>query len=151
MSLAKKIVIGIMVIFIGIQFFQPLQNQSAEISDDHIERIYAVPQNVKGLLQSSCYDCHSNNTRYPWYNRIQPAAWYMAGHIKEGKEELNFSDFGTYTNRKKRNKFRSMSNQVRDEKMPLSSYVLIHQNAKLTQEEKQILMKWFDAMVDSLQ
>ncbi|MBS1666491.1 heme-binding domain-containing protein [Chitinophaga defluvii] len=150
MSLKKKIILGLIVVLIGIQFFQPLRNQSGEVTDMHIEKVYAVPQNVKAILQISCYDCHSNNTRYPWYSRIQPGAWYMAGHIKEGKEELNFSDFGTYSTRKQRNKFRAMSNQIRDGKMPLSSYTLIHRNAVLTQEEKQVLMKWFDAMADSL-
>lgn len=150
MSLTKKIVIGLIVVFIGIQSFQPLRNQSSEITDNHIERVYAVPQNVKGILQISCYDCHSNNTHYPWYSRIQPGAWYMSGHVEEGKEELNFSDFGAYSSRRKRNKFRSMSNQVRDGKMPLSSYAVMHQNAVLTKEEKQILMKWFDAMANSL-
>lgn len=151
MSLKKKILVGLAIILIGIQFFQPLQNQSGEVKDTHIEKVYAVPQNVKAVLQTSCYDCHSNNTRYPWYSRIQPGAWFMAKHIKEGKEELNFSDFGSYSTRKQRNKYRSMSNQVNDGTMPLNSYTLIHRNAVLSLEEKQVLTKWFDAMADSLQ
>ncbi|WP_312334828.1 heme-binding domain-containing protein [Sphingobacterium sp.] len=146
-----KVAIGILiVIFIGIQFIQPLRNQSTEVTSVHIERLYPVPQNVKGILTQSCYDCHSNNTRYPWYSRIQPGAWYMAKHVKKGKEELNFSDFGTYSIRKQRSKFRSMSNQVNDGTMPLSSYTLIHRNAILTEEEKKILIQWFDTMTDSL-
>ena len=150
MSLIKKIILGIAVILIGIQFFQPLRNQSNEVTNAHIERLYDVPENVKAILTQSCYDCHSNNTHYPWYSRIQPGAWYMAGHIKKGKDELNFSDFGTYSTRKQRNKFRSMSEQVKKEEMPLSSYTLIHRNSILTPEQKLVLNEWLVEMADSL-
>lgn len=150
MSLKKKIILGLAVILIGIQFFQPLRNQSDEVTASHIERVYNVPQNVKAILTQSCYDCHSNNTRYPWYSRIQPGAWYMARHIKKGKEELNFSTFGDYSARKQRNKFRAMAGQVKDGEMPLSSYTLIHRNAVLSQQDKQVLVNWFGTMEDSI-
>lgn len=150
MSLKKKIILGLAVILIGMQFFQPLRNQSDEVTASHIERVYAVPQNVKAILTQSCYDCHSNNTRYPWYSRIQPGAWYMARHIKKGKEELNFSTFGEYSARKQRNKFRAMAGQVKDGEMPLSSYTLIHRNAVLSQDDKQVLINWFGTMEDSI-
>ena len=150
MSLKKKIILGLAVILIGIQFFQPLRNQSDEVTSSHIERVYNVPQNVKAILTQSCYDCHSNNTRYPWYSRIQPGAWYMARHIKKGKEELNFSTFGEYSARKQRNKFRAMAGQVKDGEMPLSSYTLIHRNAVLSQDDKQVLINWFGTMEDSI-
>jgi len=150
MSLKKKIILGLAVILIGIQVFQPLRNQSDEVTASHIERVYAVPQNVKAILAQSCYDCHSNNTRYPWYSRIQPGAWYMARHIKKGKEELNFSTFGEYSARKQRNKFRAMAGQVKDGEMPLSSYTLIHRNAVLSQDDKQVLINWFGTMEDSI-
>ncbi|WDF67127.1 heme-binding domain-containing protein [Sphingobacterium oryzagri] len=150
MSLKKKIILGLAVILIGIQFFQPLRNQSDEVPPTHIERVYAVPQNVKAILVQYCYDCHSNNTLYPWYSRIQPGAWYMAEHIKNGKEELNFSDFGEYSARRQRNKFRAMVGQVKDGEMPLSSYTLIHRNAVLSQEDKQVLIEWFGTMEDSI-
>ncbi|SFB86798.1 Haem-binding domain-containing protein [Parapedobacter composti] len=150
MSLKKKIILGLAVILIGIQFFQPLRNQSDEVTASHIERVYNVPQNVKAILTQSCYDCHSNNTRYPWYSLIQPGAWYMARHIKKGKEELNFSEFGEYSARKQRNKFRAMAGQVKDGEMPLSSYTLIHRNAVLSPEDKQVLIAWFSTMEDSI-
>lgn len=150
MSLKKKIILGLAVILIGMQFFQPLRNQSDEVTASHIERVYNVPQNVKAILTQSCYDCHSNNTRYPWYSRIQPGAWYMARHIKKGKEELNFSTFGEYSARKQRNKFRAMAGQVKDGEMPLSSYTLIHRNAVLSQDDKQVLINWFSTMEDSI-
>jgi len=150
MSLKHKILLGLAAILIGMQFFQSKPIPSNKTSDAAIEGIYVVPQEVKAILVKSCYDCHSNHTVYPWYHYIQPLGWYMAAHIKEGKKELNFSEFGTYSTRKQRNKFRSMSNQVKEEEMPLSSYVLIHRNAKLSPEEKQILMDWFDKMEEGV-
>jgi len=150
MSLTKKIILGLAVIVIGIQFFQPLRNQSNEVTASHIEKVYVVPQNVKAILVQSCYDCHSNNTSYPWYSRIQPGAWYMAEHIKNGKEELNFSDFGEYSARRQRNKFRAMAGQVKDGEMPLSSYTLIHRNAVLSNDDRQVLLEWFGEMEDSI-
>jgi hypothetical protein len=150
MTIKKKIILGLAVVLIAIQFFQPLWNQSDEVTASHIERVYNVPQNVKAILTQSCYDCHSNNTRYPWYSRIQPGAWYMARHIKKGKEELNFSTFGEYSARKQRNKFRAMAGQVKDGEMPLSSYTLIHRNAVLSPEDKQVLIAWFSTMEDSI-
>lgn len=150
MTIKKKIILGLAVVLIAIQFFQPLRNQSDEVTASHIERVYNVPQNVKAILTQSCYDCHSNNTRYPWYSRIQPGAWYMARHIKKGKEELNFSTFGEYSARKQRNKFRAMAGQVKDGEMPLSSYTLIHRNAVLSPEDKQVLIAWFSTMEDSI-
>lgn len=150
MSLRKKIILGLILVFCGMQFLQLPRNQSDEMTSLHIERLYAVPENLKAILARSCYDCHSNNTSYPWYSNIQPGAWYMAEHIKKGKKELNFSDFGSYSVRQQRNKFRSMSGQVKKGEMPLTSYTLIHRNAILTEKEKQFLLKWFDAMANDL-
>ena len=150
MSIVKKIILGLAAILIGIQFYQPSRNQSDEVPATHIERMFAVPQNVKAILVQSCYDCHSNNTRYPWYSRIQPGAWYMAEHIKNGKEELNFSDFGEYSARRQRNKFRAMAGQVKDGEMPLSSYTLIHRNAVLSNDDRQVLLEWFGKMENSI-
>ncbi len=150
MTIKKKIILGLAVILIVMQFFQPARNQSDKVPATHIERMFAVPQNVKAILVQSCYDCHSNNTRYPWYSRIQPGAWYMAEHIKNGKEELNFSDFGEYSARRQRNKFRAMAGQVKDGEMPLSSYTLIHRNAVLSNDDRQVLLEWFGKMEDSI-
>ncbi|MDM1046694.1 MULTISPECIES: heme-binding domain-containing protein [Bacteroidota] len=149
MGLKKKIILGVAVILIGIQFFQPLRNQSEEVTEAHFEKVYAVPQNIKAILVRSCYDCHSNNTRYPWYGRIQPGAWYMADHIRKGKQELNFSEFGDYSQRRKRSKLRSIAGQIKDGEMPLSSYTLIHRDAAISEEDRRTLTQWFEAMEDS--
>jgi len=146
MSLKHKILLGLAAVLIVMQFFQPLSNQSNRTSREPIEKSYVIPQRVKAVLVQSCYDCHSNDTRHPWYHYIQPIGWYTAAHINEGKKELNFSEFGTYSTRKQRNKFRSMLNQVKNGEMPLTSYTLVHRKAVLSKEDKQVLMDWFNQM-----
>ncbi len=92
----KKIGLLFIVIFVGIQFVPKNYNQSTEVPTSDFMTIYNAPKNIESLLKTSCYDCHSNNTDYPWYNKIQPVAWFMEGHINEAKEELNFSEFGNF-------------------------------------------------------
>ncbi len=94
MSRFKKIVWALFAVFVAIQFIQPALNKANEVAPSDLEKLYRVPERVSSLLHNSCYDCHSNHTRYPWYSFIQPGAWWMASHIKKGKESLNFSKFG---------------------------------------------------------
>ena len=146
----KKIILALLVIFIAIQFIQPARNQNGQAMPTDIEKIVVVPANVSGILKTSCYDCHSNNTHYPWYSFIQPGAWLMASHIKNGKAMLNFSQFGEFSNRKQQSKLQGMINQVKDGEMPISSYTLIHRNAVLTAAQKTILINWAASAKDSL-
>ena len=87
------------------------------------------------ILKKSCYDCHSNNTNYPWYSYIQPIRLMMDHHVEEGKEELNFSEFGNYSERRKRNKLRSITEQIEKRKMPLLSYLWLHSEATINQSQ----------------
>lgn len=129
-------------IFTSMQFIPAKRNISSTSSEADISRAVEVPPKVDKLLRNSCYDCHSNNTRYPWYSRIQPAAYFMERHIIDGKKELNFSEFGNYSRRRQRNKLRSIASQVRSEEMPLPSYTWIHWSAKLSDREKKLVEDW---------
>jgi hypothetical protein len=142
--------LALLIVFIGIQFIQPAPNENGQVLKTDITRIVAVPKNVQATLKTSCYDCHSNNTQYPWYSKIQPGGWWMASHIKNGKKELNFSEFGSYSDRRQQSKFKSIINRIKDGTMPLPSYTLIHRNAILSNEDKINLKKWAGAMKDSL-
>ena len=135
MSLFKKIVAGLGVVFIAIQFIQPARNKSGQVLPAGFGTIYQVPANVEGILQNACYDCHSNNTSYPWYSNIQPMAWMMARHIKNGKEKLNFSGFGSNTTRRQISKLKGIANQIKDDEMPLSSYKMMHKKADSLSKE----------------
>lgn len=141
---------ALLIAFIAIQFIQPAHNKSEQVLPADFAKLYYVPKNVQTILQNACYDCHSNNTDYPWYSNIQPMAWILAMHIKNGKEKLNFSDFGSNSIRKQISKLKNISNQIKDDEMPISSYKLMHKNARLSKEETTLLITWFNAKADSL-
>jgi ABC-type tungstate transport system permease subunit len=140
-----------MVVLVGIQFIPTTRNQSVLILQTDFNNTFQVPNNVQQILKISCYDCHSNNTNYPWYNKIQPASWLLENHIKEGKKELNFSEFGTYSKRRQKNKLKSIINQIKKDEMPLYSYTLIHKDAKLSERNKKDLIDWLSKQKDSIE
>jgi hypothetical protein len=151
MKLYKKILLGLLLLFIVTQFIRPTKNSNGEMLASDITRTLNVPENVLNVFKNSCNDCHSNNTRYPWYVNIQPMGWLMANHIKEGKENLNFSEFGTYSKRKQANKLRAIAKSVNDGSMPISSYTIMHTDAKLNSEDKKMISDWVSNTKDSME
>ena len=150
MNWAKKILLSLLMVLILIQFIQPARNKSSELSSTDIKKTFSIPENVQLVLQISCYDCHSNNTNYPWYSKIQPFGWLLAKHIKNGKAELNFNEFSSYSLRRQISKLNGIGNSVKDGTMPLTSYILIHKNARLSNEDKALLIGWAMSTKDSL-
>lgn len=150
MRILKKILLALLIVFIAIQFIQPARNTNGQVLPTDISKAVSVPENVKTILQTSCYDCHSNHTNYPWYNYVQPTAWILANHIKHGKKDLNFNEFGSYSIRKQQSKLKAIADQIKDGEMPLPSYTLIHRNARLTQEQKDLIISWAQHNKDSL-
>ncbi|SDW14451.1 Haem-binding domain-containing protein [Hydrobacter penzbergensis] len=150
MSRTKKILLAILIVLIVIQFIQPTRNTSGQVLQTDIVNMYNVPQSIQAVFENACYDCHSNNTRYPWYANVQPMGWLLARHVKEGKDELNFSEFGSYSSRRQANKLRAIENSVKDGTMPLSSYLLLHKDARLTETYKAEIISWVRRTRDSL-
>ncbi len=150
MSRIKKAGLIILAVIIAIQFIQPARNESRQVLPTDISKTVFVPGNVRIILQTACYDCHSNHTNYPWYTYVQPVGWILSNHIKDGKRELNFSDFGSYSERRQESKFKSIASEVHDEEMPLYSYKIIHKNARLSTEEKELIIDWAQDAKDSL-
>ncbi|MES2648137.1 MAG: heme-binding domain-containing protein [Bacteroidota bacterium] len=150
MSKAKKIVLALLLVIIAIQLVQPARNNSNVVQKADMVTHFNAPANVAGVLKTSCYDCHSNNTRYPWYATVQPIGWLLANHVKDGKEELNFSEFANYSKRRQLSKLKSLQNSIKDGSMPLPSYTLLHNDAKLSGESKALLMQWTTKTIDSL-
>lgn len=143
----RKIAIIALIIFLLMQLYQPARNLDyGQVLPVHIEKLYVMPQNVQKILSTSCYDCHSNNTHYPWYSYVQPARAFLDSHIKDGKKDLNFSEFGNYSKRKQQNKLKSIVKEIRSGGMPLSSYTLIHRNAILTAAQKQEIITWINTI-----
>lgn len=150
MRIIKIIILVLLVAFVGIQFVPTQRNQSDIVPVTDFMLVNTVSKEIKNKLQVSCYDCHSNNTQYPWYNKIQPVAWILEGHIKDGKEELNFNEWDLLSSRRKASKLRSIIKQIESSEMPLSSYTLIHKDAKFSDLEKKELIEWITQLKDSL-
>jgi hypothetical protein len=147
----KRIAIIGFILFLLMQFYQPARNINfGQDITVNFTKVYNVPKNVKTILRTSCYDCHSNNTNYPLYSYIQPARFFMESHIKEGKENLNFNEWGNYSSRKQKNKLDRILKQIKSNEMPLASYTLIHRNAILTPTQKVEVINWIQKTSDSL-
>lgn len=138
----KKILIGFVSIIVIIQFFRPERNDGSVSSPNDITVATAMSPEVKEILETSCFDCHSDRTNYPWYTNIQPVGWFLANHVTDGKQEVNFSQFNTYSIRRKVKKFHEISEQLEKGEMPLDSYLWIHRDAVLNDGQKNILMDW---------
>jgi len=145
----KKILIGLLIVLTGLQFYRPERNLSGESSND-ISTKYPIPEPVMVILKPACMDCHSNTTRYPWYAEIQPLGMWLAGHVKGGKQKLNFS---TFTSRKlavQNHKFEEIIEIVKEGDMPLKPYTWIHGDARLSSEQRALITAWAGTMMDTL-
>lgn len=146
----RKILLVLVAVLVLIQFIRPGKNQGNTSSADDITTLYEVPGNVQVILKKACYDCHSNYTIYPWYFNIQPVAWWMNHHIEEGKEELNFSEFGKRKPESRVKKLKKVAHEVEEGEMPMDSYTWIHKDAKLTDDEKATIMSWAKALSEQI-
>lgn len=148
----KKILIGILLVaIVGIQFIPRQHNNISALENASIDKTHYVPDTVLTALKTSCYDCHSNQSNYPWYSFVQPVSIWINDHIDEGKEELNFSEFGKYSLRRQFHKLEEISEQIETDEMPLASYTLIHRNTILSSPQKTAIKVWVNALRDSFQ
>ena len=146
----KKILIFLLLALVIIQFFHPKKNQAAGAQPNYIGNVYAIPADVKGILKKACDDCHSNNTMYPWYSKIQPVDWWLDHHVQEGKKELNLDEYSNRPLRYQYRKLEEIAKQVKEGEMPLNSYTWMHKDAILTEAEKNTLIGWADGIREEM-
>jgi hypothetical protein len=147
----KKILLFLLAALVIIQFIHPKPNKSKGDQPNYIGKTFSVPEDVKSILTKACNDCHSNNTKYPWYCNFQPVDWWTTKHINEGKKHLNFDE---YTNRPLRFQYKKMEeviDEVKEGGMPLDSYTWIHKDAKLNTDEKTKISAWATSVRSSLE
>jgi hypothetical protein len=149
MKIVKKLLLVLLIAFVVLQAFRPEKNTSGKKEND-IATQYPVPTEVQQILTKACNDCHSNKTNYPWYAEVQPLGWWLADHVKDGKKHMNFNEFASYRVAKQYHKLEECIDEVKDNAMPLESYTAIHKNAKLTEEEKTVLINWCTMVRDSI-
>lgn len=132
----KRVGIGLFLILIGLQFV-PVDRANPPEHDQ-----LAVPAEVQAILRRACYDCHSNETNWPWYSQIAPASLLLANDVKEGRREVNFSTWEKYDQRRKSRKLKEIANQVEKGDMPLWYYLPLHPDAKLSPADRELILKW---------
>jgi hypothetical protein len=142
MKIIKKILVGVFVLFIIAQFFGPEKNEGTMESVAAFLEETKPPAHVKALLVETCFDCHSNTTRYPWYNNITPVNFWMAEHVANGKKHFNVSSWEGNSVKRKDHKFEELIEMVEAKEMPLPSYTWTHGDANLTDQQIQDILKW---------
>ncbi len=147
----KKILVVLLIILIIIQFIKPGRNIHAGGQPADISTLYAVPPDVDSILIVACKDCHSNNTRYPWYNNFQPVAWFLANHVQDGTNSFNLNEFATYPVARQYDKIEEIKKQIDKGDMPLYSYTIIHRDARLTNMEKNTIISWSENIRKSME
>jgi len=139
----KKILLGLVLVLVVIQFFRPERNESND-QTFAIATKYTVPQEVDAILKVSCNDCHSNKTEYPWYANVQPVAWWLDEHVVDGKRHLNFSEFTNRPIAIQNHKLEEVIEMVEEKEMPMEEYTYLglHSEANLTDAQRQVLIDW---------
>lgn len=142
MKVFKKILGFLLIIFVIAQFFRPEKNDGDLTTVNTFLAETNPPENVKKILETTCFDCHSDKTTYPWYNAVTPVNYWLEDHIKDGKKHLNFSAWSSYSLKKKEHKMDELHEEVEKGEMPLESYTYTHGDANLTQEQIEAVVSW---------
>ena len=142
MKIIKKILLALLVLFVIAQFFGPEKNEGDLTSVNAFLAETNPPENVKVILKETCYDCHSGSSRYPWYNNITPVNYWLGHHIEEGKAELDFSKWDSYSLKRKDHKMDEVIEMVEEKEMPLKSYTWTHSEAELTEAQIEAVVSW---------
>jgi len=129
-------------LFLGAQAYRPDRTNPAVDARKTMRANTQMTPEVEAILRRSCNDCHSSETVWPWYSNVAPASWFLQHHVDEGRRELSFSEWATYTKRKRERKLHEMCEQVESGEMPLKSYLPLHPSARLSDEDKRVLCDW---------
>jgi hypothetical protein len=140
-SLSRAAVI-LVILFMLIQLVRPERTNPPMNPVHRLESVLTVPADVRSLLRAACYDCHSNETAWPWYSNISPVSWLIARDVNGGRRQLNFSEWGTYESRSQIGRLEQIVTELSDERMPLPIYLPMHPEAQLTGEERDRLTTW---------
>lgn len=144
MKIIRFVLIAFAICFLVIQLFRPPKNTGTADPSMDISAVVPVPPDVDAILRESCYDCHSDNTRYPWYAEVMPFGWWLNDHIEHAKSHLNFSEFTSRSLRRQYHGLEEISEQINLDEMPLPSYLIIHRDAVLSAAQKERIHRWVE-------
>lgn len=140
MKIVKKILVGLLIVLVVLQFYRPEKNESGYESVMAFENETQPTDEIKAILKTKCYDCHSNQTTYPWYAEVSPVSLWLDDHIRHGKGHFNASEWTSYPVKKKDHKLEELVEMVEEREMPLDSYTWIH--GDITEQEREMLITW---------
>ncbi|HYX06854.1 MAG TPA: heme-binding domain-containing protein [Bacteroidales bacterium] len=147
MNKTVKIILGIVIAaLIIMQFFQPDFNVQKSASADNLFHQRNVPNDVQTVLKKACFDCHSNQTERPWYSYVAPVSYFLASDVHEARDHMNFSEWGTYSTVEAHDKANHICKMVKEGKMPLKAYTLMHKEARLSDRQVKLLCNWVDSL-----
>lgn len=150
MKILRYILLGLAVLFLLVQFVpNELPEVVAENPDDILKGDWVSPE-VAQLLKTSCYNCHSNETAYPWYSHVAPSSWLVARDVRAARKELNFSAWANLDQTDMLSKLDDISEEVGEGNMPLPIYNLMHPSAKLSEQQRQLIVQWTESAMDKL-
>jgi hypothetical protein len=141
----KWLLIVVACLFVIAQFIRPAKTNPASDPSLALESHVQLDPKVSAILDRSCVDCHSNKTRWPWYSHVAPVSWFVIDHVNDGREELNFSEWGQYDRRRQNGKLRQICREITNGAMPLSSYTPMHPGSKLSPEDVKTICEWAEA------
>ena len=141
-----KLTIVILVVVIALIQLIPVDRDNP-VSETTNE--IAVQGPVKELIQQACYDCHSNQTSWPWYSYVAPVSWFIAHDVHEGREKLNFSEWNLYSEKRIKRKLNDISEEIEEKEMPMPIYTIMHTKADLSDEQRKILINWANSYFDN--
>lgn len=137
--------VSVLAVLILIQFIRPEKNLGELHTETDFMLVSEVPDNLTSIFLNSCYDCHSNHTRYPWYSNVAPISWYLNKHVEEGKAHLNFSSWGIMDKAQKVTQLDQICEECTHGSMPLNSYLLIHRSSKLNEQDIKSICDWTES------
>jgi hypothetical protein len=150
MKRLTRILIAFLGILVLMQFIRPDRTNHPSEGAMSVSQKLPMSDSVRAILERSCYDCHSNQTRWPWYSNVAPASWLVADDVKEGRQHLNFSEWGTYNRGRQIARLENIVSLLEKDAMPLKQYLLLHRDAVLNDREKDLISDWAGQMSDSL-
>jgi hypothetical protein len=145
LTVFKWVLIAVACLLVLAQFKRPAQTNPVTDSSQALEAHVQLDPKVAAILDRSCNDCHSNKTRWPWYANVAPVSWFVIDHVDHGRSHLNFAEWGKYTREEQKTHLGQFCELVTEGWMPLSSYTPLHRDAKLSDEDKNLICDWASA------
>lgn len=150
-SRARWILAGILILLIGAQLVPANRTNPPSRPDASLLAQKSMSPSVRAILERSCRDCHSNDTRWPWYSHVAPVSWFLLHHINGGRDRMNYSEWTSYDSDDQDKFLGDMCTLTRKGRMPLPSYLWVHRDARLSDADIKTLCAWSDKMRDTLQ